>query len=54
MTLQTHATLLPENISAASRTFSSSDSSIGDVDALFNRISRHIESAIAEAKAEEK
>ena len=54
MTLQTQATPLPENISVAIRTFKQQlRQQIGDVDALFARISQHIERAIAEAKAEE-
>ena len=55
MTLHTQATPLPEDISAAIRTFKQQiRQQIGDVEGLFARISQRITSAIAEAKAEEK
>ena len=54
MTLHTQATPLPDDISVAIRTFKQQlREQIGDVEALFARVSQRIESAIAEAKEEE-
>ncbi|MBU5379121.1 DUF1479 domain-containing protein [Pantoea septica] len=54
MTLHTQATPLPDDISVAIRIFKQQlREQIGDVEALFARVSQRIESAIAEAKEEE-